>query len=70
VSLKYKLIRKETLFVGENEKDDIVKNTYNIEEDVLKVYKNKDIKKIRRVLKKRFYHGSKKTKHEITKKKS
>jgi len=48
VSLKYKLIRKETLFVGENEKDDIVKNTYNIEEDVLKVYKNKDIKKIRR----------------------
>jgi len=56
--------------VGENEKDDIVKNTYNIEEDVLKVYKNKDIKKNKEVLKKRFYHGSKKTKHEITKKKS
>lgn len=54
--------------MGENEKDDIAKKADVIEEDVLKAYKNKDIKGNKEILKKRFYHGSKKTKHEIPKK--
>jgi hypothetical protein len=54
--------------MGENEKNNIVKNSDIVEEDVLKVYKNKDIKGNKEILKKRFYHGSKKTKHEIPKK--
>lgn len=53
----------------ENEKNDEIKNADIIEEDILKTYKNKDTKGNKEILKERFYHGSKKTKHQIRKKK-
>jgi hypothetical protein len=51
-----------------DEKDSNVKDEEVIEKDVLKTYKNKDTKGDKEVLKERFYHGSKKTKHQMPKK--
>jgi len=51
-----------------DEKSNAVKDDEVIEGDVLKSYKNKDTKRDKEILKERFYHGSKKTKHQIPKK--
>lgn len=55
--------------MNENEKKDVIEDDDIIEEDILKVYKGKDIKKNKELLKEKFYHGSKKTKHQVPKKK-
>ncbi len=54
--------------MSEKEKNDEVKDADAIEEDILKTYKSKDTKGNKEILKERFYHGSKKTKHQIPKK--
>ncbi|MBI4377560.1 MAG: hypothetical protein HY578_00520 [Nitrospinae bacterium] len=51
-----------------NEEKNTGKGEDIVEEDILKVYKGKDTKKNKEILKERFYHGSKKTKHQVPKK--